>query len=713
MAGYQRPKEQGLTGLSGIAGAASAGSNPLIGLLNGAKRLGGIYRLDYDKAIVITDDFVKREAGGVPRNGFLLAAATVPTRETDAPLDEDEIILLRVRETAALPNERDLIATRLAAMRDADVRNKRPEDVVDNLTSSQIQLSAFECDVLGTFYSDTVARQPFIQWGADIDNVYSGARYFVYLPSSDVLSFIASYPERTEQEIQDGVTPDLIELGVVRFASTRRRASDAKMDTVPVNVRVTDFISRKTAVAGMTRAGKSNTNKTICTAVFAHSARTGRKIGQLVFDPQGEYANVNDQDKTGLRLLGEGTDRVRIYKMRPDPSTGQEFPLAVNFYDTNEFPMVWGLIQDSLADISTGYANAFKMAKVLDPDRADYPSGPLGDRDYQDAVTDVQRGRLALFATLAKANFSAPTSGFSLLFRMRQDMRTALSADRPGVIRLVNPNQGLCAVNSPRAARQVVAWLSDRIGEVMNGTVPTQYQSLDFSTWQNCDPFMAILSVFDANVGTVVLNRIRTLVDYHDPNSKGDLADRVWIDLVHGRLVIIDLSIGSDQVVKMLSERLVFRMIDKANQRFRANKPNIPIQIVVEEAHNLFDRDKAGKSTVQDDPWVRLAKEAAKYEMGLVYATQEITSIDNRILSNTSNWIVAHLNSDTETRELAHYYDFGVFANTLRRVEDRGYARVKTFSGKYIIPVQIAKFDHDMINSARAAAGLPAIPPKP
>jgi DNA helicase HerA-like ATPase len=135
----------------------------------------------------------------------------------------------------------------------------------------------------------------------------------------------------------------------------------------------------------------------------------------------------------------------------------------------------------------------------------------------------------------------------------------------------------------------------------------------------------------------------------------------------------------------------------------------VPIQIVVEEAHNLFDRDKSGKSTVQTDPWVRLAKEAAKYEMGLVYATQEVTGVDKRILSNTSNWIVAHLNSDNETKELSHYYDFAVFAAGLRKVEDRGYARVKTFSGKYIVPVQIARFNHDMINRARKAAGLSAI----
>ncbi|RZE26218.1 hypothetical protein C0Q92_08375 [Streptomyces albidoflavus] len=697
--------------LSGIAGAATAGGNPLTALLDGAKRLGGIYHLDYDKAIVITDDFVKREAGGIPRNGFLLAAATVPTKETNAPLDEDEVILLRVRGTAPLPNESELIATRLAAMRTADVRDQRPEAVIDNLTSSQIEMSAFDCEVLGTFYADTVARQPYVQWGADIDNVYSGARYFVYLPSAEVLSSIASYPDKTPEELEKKEEPDLIDIGVVRFASTRRRAVAAKMDNVPVRVRVTDFISRKTAVLGMTRVGKSNTNKTLCTAVFEHAARTGKNIGQLIFDPQGEYANVNEQDKTGLRLLGIGSERVRIYKMKPDPNDNQEFPLAVNFYDTDEFPMVWEMLGDSLADMSASYANAFKTARLLEPDRDDYPVGPAGDREYYDVLCDVQRGKLAFYALLAKASYSGSSPGFTLRFKMDKATRTAFEGDRPGIIELVNPGSGVCAVHSPAEAKTVVTWLSERIAEVVNDNVPAEYQRVNAATWQNCDPFMAVLAVFDAKVGGAVINRIRTLVDFHDPGSRGDLADKIWDDLVAGRLVIVDLSVGSDRVTTLLSERLVFRLIDRANQRFRANLPNVPIQIVVEEAHNLFDRTKAGKSTVKDDPWVRLAKEAAKYEMGLVYATQEVTSVDKRILSNTSNWIVAHLNSDNETRELSHYYDFAVFAEGLRKVEDRGYARMKTFSGKYIVPVQIAKFDHAMINRAREAAGLSPINP--
>lgn len=215
--------------------------------------------------------------------------------------------------------------------------------------------------------------------------------------------------------------------------------------------------------------------------------------------------------------------------------------------------------------------------------------------------------------------------------------------------------------------------------------------------------------MFDESKGTIVINLIRRLADFHDASAVADAPDLIWDDLTAGRLVIVDLAVGSQEVSKILSERLVFRLLDKASRRFRDDQDNIPIQIMVEEAHNLFDRKKAGKSSVSDDPWVRLSKEAAKYDMGLIYATQEVSSVDQRILSNTSNWIVAHLNSDIETRELSHYYDYSVFADDIRTAEDRGYVRMKTFSGKYIVPTQIAKFDHAMINWARRAAGLPAV----
>jgi DNA helicase HerA-like ATPase len=687
--------------LTGIAAEVRVGTNPLTQLFAGARRLGGIYHLDYERAIVITDDLAKRECGGVPRHGFLLAAATVPDQESQQPLDEDEVILLRVRNVAQLPNQAEVVATRLAAIRDADMRDQRPARLLDELTSAQIEMSAFECEVLGTFYPDTVAGQQFIQWGADLDNVYAGARYFVYTPGPEVLSYIASYPELTEDEILEGETPHLITIGNVRFAATRRRAKSAGLEDVPVRVRVTDFVSRKTAVLGMTRAGKSNTNKTVCTAVFEHSRLINKPIGQLIFDPQGEYAAVNDQDKTALRLLGE--EWVRIYKFRPDPTKPQEHALTVNFYDQRELEAIRGLIEECVSDIDSGYVQAFKAAEVTEPDQDDYATRGA----YEGARQQAALGRFALYALLAKAGFKVPVGWKGVKIQMAGAMRDAILDDHPDAV-TADATAGYVWVKTPDGLQNTMNWLCKRLTEAASKAgLPQKYASLDFSKWQNASAWGAIRAAYDGTGGTAVLNHLRNFTEFHDPRSTGNFVPKVLRDLGNGMIVIVDLSFGSERVGVRMSERLVRGLLDAASKRFTSGLKPLPIQVVVEEAHRLFDRERANKN--DSDPWVRLAKEAAKYKIGLMYATQEVSSIDPRILSATHNWVIAHLNSDRETKELAHYYDYGEFADEIRRSEDRGFVRMKTFSSKYIVPVQVAKFDHAMINGARASAGLPAI----
>ena len=65
---------------------------------------------------------------------------------------------------------------------------------------------------------------------------------------------------------------------------------------MPVGVNPADFLSRRTAVLGMTRTGKSNTVKTTAAAVKLAGDSAGVRIGQAIFDINGEYANANGQD---------------------------------------------------------------------------------------------------------------------------------------------------------------------------------------------------------------------------------------------------------------------------------------------------------------------------------------------------------------------------------------------------------------------------------
>jgi DNA helicase HerA-like ATPase len=648
---------------------SSRAATPLASLINdGCAAVGGIFRLDYSRAIVLTDDWRKTQAGGVPHGAFLLAASGKQTNEGYA-LDDEELILLRVRGTEALPNESDLVQTRLAVVRDAGDSGKDFDDVTDELTRNELQQSAFDCEVIGTFYTEPNATE--IEFGSDIDNVVSSARYQVFLPSHRVLSWIASYPEPKGN--------DLLNLGVVRFASTRRRARAAGVDTASVEVHIDDFVARKTAVFGMTRTGKSNTIKTLVTAIATHAATTDSPVGQLIFDPQGEYANVNKQDKTGLRLLG-GPNQVRVYRMGADDSDPQVFPLAMNFFDRGNFEAVLDFVNTAVNDGygTYAYVKAFTSINWSEPDKV---------ADYGDWVTWT-KAVVGFYGLLAECGISSP--GFvptGVEFGWTQALFDAFDKDHPGLVRKAGSHY---IATTPEAARRVMLLMA------ANGSWNQRSKGGD-------TPFKFIADFNNRASGKAVIRQLR---DFHTPTSIERVEKQIWDDMKEGRVAIVDLAHGSGDVAKIISENIVNFLLSRANERFRSGHDPVPFQIVVEEAHNLFER---GAKDVAGNPWVRLSKEAAKYKIGLVYATQEVSSVDQRILSNTSNWLVAHLNSDLETRELSHYYDFKTWAESIRRVEDQGFVRMKTYSGKYIVPVQVAKFDHGMINKAREAAGLPRI----
>ena len=420
-----------------VSRRARARRSPIRGLLANAEQIGAVYRMrDFREALVITNDLFVRRAHGVPQHSFLLAAAADLKRVADTEgeavraqfEDEDEeVILLRVAGNAALPQETDLQYLRAQAGIDLVVeagmeQPRSRELMIDALTENQMQTSGLGCTVLGTFYDADSPSGPCLAFGSDVDNVFAATRLRVFKPHSASLEAIVGF--MAEQVA--GETRRRFPIGRVRYASTQRRehlAARAGMRTdVPVEIDIADFVAHKTAVLGMTRKGKSNTNKVLATMTHQYAREQDMPIGQLIFDPAGEYANVNVQDKTALASLGaEHVVRFRLGASEEELRTEEGLRmLALNFFDEKAIGVVWGLIGEFLRrqHPNTQYVQAFINAEVQGPDN------PQSSDDWRQA-SYARRARMMMYGCLLKAGLKPPTR-FEMWVPLKAALRTAL-----------------------------------------------------------------------------------------------------------------------------------------------------------------------------------------------------------------------------------------------------------------------------------------------
>lgn len=299
--------------------------------------------------------------------------------------------------------------------------------------------------------------------------------------------------------------------------------------------------------------------------------------------------------------------------------------------------------------------------------------------------------KTALYKTLLKKAGYAYNGTFSVKFEANKKIREAVDAVinenvEPGCEVHINPNDSL-------SFEEAFKWFTAaRTANKDEKTKATgKLKSTSGSNWFD-EECIAMLNLLDGhNNNDAYIRGFRTLEcgrPYHTPYRTKDVCEEIYQHLIKGKIVILDLSVGQAQLRERISKRIAKYVFDSSMNCFTSGKNPQNIVIYIEEAHNLI-----GRNMDLSETWPRLAKEGAKYKIALVYATQEVSSVHPNILANTENWFISHLNSEKEISELAKFYDFADFKQSLLRSQDVGFARVKTLSSPFVVPIQINKFD--------------------
>ena len=141
-----------------------------------------------------------------------------------------------------------------------------------------------------------------------------------------------------------------------------------------------------------------------------------------------------------------------------------------------------------------------------------------------------------------------------------------------------------------------------------------------------------------------------------------------------GATVVVDLSsMGLDAAYNLTS--FMVDEIFEANQTSFVAGGKVPeIVIFVEEAQNLL----SDRQVREGNPTARLAKEGRKYDLGLVYVSQQPGAIAKEILTQTNTFFVLHLLSKIDLKALQdinpHYE--GVIADFIQMESLQGHAYI-------------------------------------
>jgi hypothetical protein len=627
--------------------------------------LGFLLSLSYEEMRIVTCDPWKRKCGGVPRNSFVIVKVNPNVAGVDDAILATRLILGRVTESVPTPVETDIQSTIFQV--------HKVQAIVDPLTNKELQWGALKATILGTYYDGDGE----IGFGNDVDTFLAAHTYEVYVPTDEQLStLINSFVPKHSS----------IRIGSLRYTET---PPPEKSLEVPVLVDPMDFIGRgsgnRTALFGKTRMGKSNAIKVIADTIF----QTPTNVSQLIFDPSGEYTYINPQDGTSLFALNSTVSvryslSPRIVPEETNQGLSPPLPLKINFYDN---PAVGHTLIVSLFGSEFGRPSNY-VRDVLEwepPEPTSIPSVQVDPSRFHREWRELGIWWSVLDAT----GYGRPADAGpyqSVQVPLRADVKQALADDPniPAIVRVDN------AKNPPQIKSQqplsALRWIYRRVSALYEAN-PRMFPDSENGSYfsKGAQSMLRILS----GTGISGTTYFRPFARYHDIQGS-DVFNDIVQTLEAGKSVFVDYSNAPEAVAQNFSERIAQGVFKRMVERFSTdNLGDHYIIMYFEEAHQLFRSDDKDLTSIYN----RLAKEGAKFHIGMVYATQSMTTLSPDLLKNTENFIIAHLNDDREVKEVTRRYEFRDVAEDVQRIRSRGFVRMITLSHRFALPVQLRKFE--------------------